>query len=68
MHRNILVTGPDTAVISGRRLSWHSSNVPAVLGTVIQSSGDEEDQSRCQVDIGDFAVFCRFIESITERV
>ena len=68
MHRNILVTGPDTAVISGRRLSWHSSNVPAVLGNVIQSSGDEEDQSRCQVDIGDFAVFCRFIESITERV
>lgn len=66
-HRNILVTGPETAVISGRRLPWYCNNVPAVLADVIQSFGEGERQGKCQVDIGDFGVFCRFVESITER-
>ena len=66
-HRNILVVGPKTAVISGRRLPWYASNVPAVLGNVIRSrsNGDKEDD--VEVGIGDFAIFCQFIESMTER-
>ena len=65
--RNILVIGPETAVISGRRLPWHSSNVPAVLANVIQPSGDADDEGKVHVNIGDFAIFARFVESITER-
>ena len=66
-HRNIIVIGPETAVISGRRLPWYSGNVPAVLSNAIKSSGDSDGQGKNNVRIGDFAVFCRFIESITER-
>ncbi len=66
-HRNILVIGPKTAVISGRRLPWFASNVPAVLGNVIQSRGKGDEEDDVEVRIGDFAVFCQFIESMTER-
>ena len=66
-HRNIIVIGPDTAVISGRRLPWYSSDVPAVLANVIESYTDSDGESRVAVNVGDFTVFCRFIESMTER-
>lgn len=66
-HRNLIVIGPQTGVLSGRHAPWHSSAVPAVLSNVIKSSGTSDASTRVEVRIGDFAVFCRFIESITER-
>ena len=66
-HRNLIVIGPETAVLSGRHAPWHSSAVPAVLSNVIESSGASGASTKVEVKIGDFAVFCRFIESITER-
>ena len=66
-HRNIIVVGPETAVISGRRAPWYSTTVPAVLANAIKSSGNSDTPSKVEVSIGDFAVFCRFIESMTER-
>ena len=66
-HRNLIVIGPQTGVLSGRHAPWHSSAVPAILSNVIESSSGSDASTKVEVRIGDFAVFCRFIESITER-
>ena len=75
-HPNIVVAGPTTAIIGGKRGAWTTStnssaglgvNAPAVSGpTSCQTSDsttDVNDRSE-RLRIGDFARFCQFLASM----
>jgi hypothetical protein len=67
---NLIVVGPKTGVIGGRRSRWSPSDIPAFMDGVfelqeIAAAGGALETSKSGVmKIGDFARFCQFLESM----
>jgi hypothetical protein len=66
---NLLVVGPDTGLIGGRRDKWRPSESPSFMDGVFElkdvtlPAGGVSKVGRMK--IGDFASFCQFLESMT---
>ena len=75
---NMMVVGPETGIIGGKRGKWQISGDPAVFSDVLevkeadQDSDDDSNHSStsgnsCKVRIGDFNRFCDFLASMMSR-
>ena len=74
---NIIVVGPETGIIGGRRATWAQVENPAFKDAVSELKSKEADSGNnventganaASVKIGDFGSFCDFLESmITEQ-
>lgn len=68
---NMIVVGPNTGIIGGRRADWAAVESPAFMATVYElreekaPSGDVAKSGRMK--IGDFACFAAFLEGMTAR-
>ena len=66
---NLIVVGPETGVIGGRRDKWTPSESPSFMDGVFElrditmPAGTTSKAGRMKV--GDFASFCQFLESMT---
>lgn len=65
---NIIVVGPDTGIIGGRRAEWAPVESPAFMAPVFElteetPAGDEAVKSG-RMRIGDFACFSAFLEAM----
>lgn len=66
---NLIVVGPETGVIGGRREKWTPSDSPSFMGGVFElgdvpnPAGGVSKVGRMKV--GNFANFCQFLESMT---
>lgn len=65
---NLIVIGPETGVIGGRRDKWTPSECPSFMDGVFElkdvaAAGGTSKVGRMR--IGDFASFCQFLESMT---
>lgn len=66
---NLIVVGPETGVISGRRAKWTPSESPSFMDGVFElketaaPAGGTTKAGRMK--IGNFASFCQFLESMT---
>lgn len=74
-HRpNMIVIGPETGIIGGRRAPWTSSDVPASMAVAFEltgkppadggEQGDESEEQIGLMKIGGFGSFCDFLESM----
>ncbi|HEV2630511.1 MAG TPA: SIR2 family protein [Pseudolabrys sp.] len=69
---NLIVVGPHTGVIGGRRSKWAPNEIPSFMDGVFElkseavaAGGDASKVPKSGVmKIGDFACFCRFLESM----
>jgi hypothetical protein len=67
---NLIVVGPKTGVIGGRRSRWAPSETPAFMDGVFElqetaaADGTPETSKAGLMKIGDFARFCQFLESM----
>jgi hypothetical protein len=67
---NLIVVGPKTGVIGGRRAKWAPSEVPAFMDGVFEvqetaaAAGVPETSKTGLMKIGDFARFCNFLDSM----
>jgi hypothetical protein len=67
---NLIVVGPKTGVIGGRRSRWAPSETPAFMDGVFElqetaATGEAtEDLKTGLMKVGDFGCFCRFLESM----
>jgi len=67
---NLIVVGPRTGIIGGRRASWAPSEAPSFMSGVFElhelatSEGGAEKLAAGVVKVGDFACFCNFLESM----
>tara|TARA_R110002110_G_scaffold63240_3_gene176047 strand:+ start:3501 stop:4733 length:1233 start_codon:yes stop_codon:yes gene_type:complete len=73
--RNMIVIGPRTGIIGGRRAAWAPVESPSFMDGVFEltanaptdngeNAGDAEAKEGV-MKIGDFASFCKFLESMT---
>jgi hypothetical protein len=66
----LIVVGPKTGVIGGRRAIWAPSETPSFmdgafeLKEVAGSGGKVENAKAGLMKIGDFGCFCNFLESM----
>jgi hypothetical protein len=68
---NLILVGPQTGVIGGRRAKWNPDEIPSFMDGVFElkpavpAIGAEPAKEKSGVmKIGDFACFCRFLESM----
>jgi hypothetical protein len=67
---NMIVIGPQTGVIGGRRAAWAAVESPSFMDGVfelkeeVRAGGEATKTGRMK--IGDFTCFCDFLESMTE--
>jgi hypothetical protein len=67
---NLIVVGPKTGVIGGRRAKWAPSETPSFMDGVFELQEAEDAGGGVAIPktglmkIGDFACFCRFLESM----
>jgi hypothetical protein len=67
---NLIVVGPKTGVIGGRRAKWAPSDTPAFMDGVFElqetpaAAGVPETSKTGLMKIGDFARFCNFLDSM----
>ena len=68
---NLIVVGPKTGVIGGRRAKWAPSETPAFMDgvfelktEVVSGEAAASNDPSGLMKIGDFACFCRFLESM----
>ena len=69
---NLIVVGPQTGVIGGRRAKWAPEEIPSFMDGVFElkaepvaAGGDASKAAKIgSMKIGDFACFCRFLESM----
>ncbi|WP_247282241.1 MULTISPECIES: SIR2 family protein [unclassified Bradyrhizobium] len=67
---NLIVVGPKTGVIGGRRANWYPSDTPAFMDGVFElqetptAAGVPETSKTGLMKIGDFARFCNFLDSM----
>jgi hypothetical protein len=67
---NLIVVGPKTGVIGGRRSRWAPSETPAFMDGVFElqetaASGEATEYLKTGLmKVGDFGCFCRFLESM----
>jgi len=68
---NLIVVGPQSGVIGGRRAKWAPNEIPSFMEGVfeLQSGGaaavsDPVKEKIGLMKVGDFACFCRFLESM----
>ena len=75
---NMMVIGPETGIIGGRRGKWQISGDRAVFSDLLEmedatKSPDGEskppstDENSCRIRIGDFNQFCNFLASMMAR-
>ena len=76
---NMIVIGPETGIIGGRRARWVPTESPLVMGDIFELKeaeaveaegiGEEIGESTKSgfMKIGDFSVFCDFLEAMTTR-
>jgi hypothetical protein len=67
---NMVVAGPQTGIIGGRRAVWAPVDSPSFMDFVFELKEDEasaggEKVKSGRMKIGDFACFCDFLESMT---
>lgn len=67
---NLIVVGPDTGVIGGRRAKWSPAETPSFMDGVFElkevagAGGGAASVKSGLMKIGDFACFCHFLESM----
>lgn len=68
---NLIVVGPQTGVIGGRRAKWTPTETPSFMDGVFElkaeaaaGGADAAKPTSGLMKIGDFACFCRFLESM----
>jgi SIR2-like domain len=65
---NLIVIGPDTGVIGGRRAKWSPAEIPSFMDDVFElkaaTAGGDAVTKSGRMKIGDFACFCHFLESM----
>jgi hypothetical protein len=69
---NLIVVGPESGVIGGRRAKWAPDEIPSFMDGVfalktepVPAAGDATKAAKSGLmKIGDFAIFCRFLESM----
>ena len=66
---NLIIVGPDTGVIGGRREKWAPSESPSFMDGVFELNNVSTPAAGTskvgRMKIGDFASFCQFLESMT---
>ena len=66
---NLIIVGPETGVIGGRRATWLPVESPSFMDGVFELTqavaGDTTTPTSGRMKIGDFVCFCRFLESMT---
>lgn len=70
---NMIVMGPETGIIGGRRLSWAPNESPESMKVAFELMDSGEpvggsnsgDKKSGRMKIGDFAAFCDFLDSMT---
>ena len=69
---NMIVIGPSTGIIGGRRAAWAPVESPSFMNRVFElkaiasaDNGENADAKTGVMKIGDFASFCDFLESMT---
>lgn len=62
---NMIVIGPGTGVIGGRRAKWAPADTPAFMDRVFELKGAEGTEKSGMMKVGDFGCFCHFLESMT---
>ncbi|NKB48130.1 MAG: SIR2 family protein [Alphaproteobacteria bacterium] len=72
---NMILIGPDTGIIGGRRAAWTPMDSPAFMEDAFELKIDESSDNDKDADdsiaksglmkIGDFDSFCNFLESMT---
>ena len=68
---NLIVVGPRSGIIGGRRAAWTPIAVPSFMNGVFElavepapAGSDATQHKRGSMNIGDFSRFCRFLESM----
>ena len=65
----MIVVGPKTGIIGGRRAAWAPVESPAFMATVFESKEEEPADGKAvksgRMKIGDFALFSEFLEAMT---
>lgn len=66
---NMIVVGPETGIVGGRRAKWTPAECPSFMDGVFELKDEapagEETRKSGRMRIGDFACFCEFLESMT---
>jgi hypothetical protein len=69
---NMIVIGPETGIIGGRRAKWAPAEPPSFMDGVFelkavpaQDGGEAAEIRSGLMKIGDFACFCHFLDSMT---
>lgn len=66
---NMIVVGPETGIIGGRRAVWAPVESPAFMATVFELKEEESAGGKAvksgRMKIGDFALFSAFLEAMT---
>lgn len=62
---NMIVIGPTTGVIGGRRAKWAPADTPSFMDGVFEVQVGEGAGKSGAMKVGDFACFCHFLESMT---
>jgi hypothetical protein len=68
---NLIVVGPQSGIIGGRRAKWAPNEIPSFMDGVFElkspataSGTDPVNEKMGLMKIGDFGCFCRFLESM----
>jgi hypothetical protein len=61
---NLIVIGPESGILGSRRGRWSASESPAFAEGIIDVT-KSGDTTTCRMNIGDFARFCRFLQTMT---
>ena len=74
-HYNVIVCGPKTGIIGGRRAPWASVECPAFMDVAFELQSEEpagasvcakDTEGKCGiVKIGEFGSFCNYLGSMT---
>lgn len=62
---NMIVIGPNSGVIGGRRAKWAPADTPSSMEGVFELKDGGGAEKSGVMKVGDFACFCRFLESMT---
>jgi hypothetical protein len=68
--RNLIILGPKTGVVGGRRAEWRLEEGAPVVDTVFEVGPKAEADSQAtaaKLKLGDFEKFCEFLLSMSDR-
>ena len=68
--RNLIVVGPKTGMIGGRRTEWKLDDPAPVTDVAFELAPATEASPKPtngQMKLGDFAYFCQFLRSMSDR-